>query len=108
MQLRTAGLHKKKQTQLVSNKNQTAGRADGGQRLAAQKVADDQGVGGVIQLLEQVADKNRQRKQQHSPGNTALGQGRFLFCFHSLLSLYPYPERQSAGAYRMRPYGCDS
>ena len=49
--------------------------------------------------------KNRQRKQQHSPGNTALGQGRFLFCFHSLLSLYPYPERQSAGAYRMRPTG---
>ena len=26
MQLRTASLHKKKQTQLVSNKNQTAGR----------------------------------------------------------------------------------
>ena len=89
-------------------KDQAAGRADGGQGLAAQKVADDQGVGGVIQLLKQVADKNRQRKQQHTLGNAALYQRCFLFRFHSLLSLYPYPERQSAGAYRMRPYGCDS
>ena len=65
-------------------KNQTAGRADGGQRLAAQKVADDQGGGGVIQLLEQVTDENRQRKQQHPFGHAALYQCGFLFCFHVL------------------------
>ena len=65
-------------------KDQTAGGADSGQGLAAQEVADDEGVGCIVQLLEKVADKNRQRKQQHAFCYTALGQGRFLLGFHSV------------------------
>ena len=65
-------------------KDQTAGGADSGQSLAAQEVADDEGVGCIVQLLEKVADKNRQRKQQHAFCYTALGQGRFLLGFHSV------------------------
>ena len=37
------------------HENQVAGGADGGQGLLADEVADDEGVGGVVELLEEVA-----------------------------------------------------
>lgn len=40
-------------------KNQTSGRTDGSECVAAEKVADDQGVGGIIKLLEQISEKKR-------------------------------------------------
>ena len=43
-------------------KNQTSGRTDGSECVAAEKVADDQGVGGIIKLLEQISDQNGQEK----------------------------------------------
>ena len=54
-------------------KNQAAGGADRRQRLAAQKIAHDQRVGGIVQLLKQVADEDRQGKQQHPLGHAAFG-----------------------------------
>ena len=45
--------------------NQAARRAHGGKRFAADKVADNQRVNGIVQLLEQVAHEDRHRKQQH-------------------------------------------
>ena len=54
--------------------NQAAGRTNCRQRLAAQKVAHNQRVCRVVQLLEQIADKNRDRKQQHAARYTAFGQ----------------------------------
>lgn len=38
-------------------KNQVARRADGGQRVAAKEISDNQGVGGIVQLLEQISQK---------------------------------------------------
>ena len=45
--------------------NQAARRTHGGKRFAADKVADNQRVNGIVQLLEQVAHEDRHRKQQH-------------------------------------------
>ncbi len=42
------------------HKDQAAGGADGGQRLIAQQIADDQGIGHIVELLKQVAQKQRQ------------------------------------------------
>ena len=59
--------------------DQTARRPDGRQRLAAQKVAHDEGVHRIVQLLEQVAEKNRHGEQQHPPHHAAAGQRNILF-----------------------------
>ena len=51
---------------LTETDEQVDGRAAGthsGQRVAAQKVADDDGVGGVVKLLEQVAQDERHRER---------------------------------------------
>ena len=43
------------------HKDQAAGGADGGQRLIAQQIADDQGIGDIVGLLKQVAPRSRGR-----------------------------------------------
>lgn len=53
--------------------DQRAGGADGGQRVVTQKVADDQGVGGVVQLLEQLAEKDGDSEPGDEPPGHAVG-----------------------------------
>ena len=81
---------------LTETDEQVDGRAAGtdcGQSVAAQKVADDDGVGGVVKLLEQVAQDERHREEQDAFPDAALGheQGLFLLrlcrCGHSVSSL---------------------
>ena len=48
------------------------------QRPGAHKVAHDEGIGGVVQLLEQRAEPDRQEKGQQLPGDAA-GQNIRLF-----------------------------
>ena len=53
--------------------DQGAGGADGGQRVVAKEVADDQGVGGVVQLLEQLAQENGNGEAGDEPPGHAVG-----------------------------------
>ena len=53
-------------------------RADGGERLVADVVADDPCVDGVVQLLENVAGQKRQGKTQKMPEDTALRHVRVV------------------------------
>ena len=67
---------------LTETDEQVDGRAAGaycGQRIAAQKVADDDGVGGVVELLEQVAKDERHREEQDALPDAALGHEQGLF-----------------------------
>ena len=67
---------------LTEADEQVDGRAAGaycGQRIAAQKVADDDGVGGVVELLEQVAKDERHREEQDTLPDAALGHEQGLF-----------------------------
>ena len=49
-----------------------AAGADGCQRVAAHKVAHDDGIGGVVQLLQHVAQDQRHREEQDALPDTAL------------------------------------
>lgn len=60
------GAHGDSIKEAYHEKNQVAGGTDGGKGVAAEKVADNQGVGGIVELLEQVAQKKRQCKEQDS------------------------------------------
>ena len=53
--------------------DQGAGGADGGQRVVAQEVADDQRVGGVVQLLKQLAQENGNGESGDEPPGHAVG-----------------------------------
>ena len=55
-------------------KDQVARGADGGERVAAEEIADNQGVGGIVQLLKQIAQKKRERESDELFPDTALGQ----------------------------------
>ena len=46
-------------------KDQIARRADRCQRVASQKISYNQRVGRIVQLLEQIAKEQRDRKQNH-------------------------------------------
>ena len=50
-----------------------AAGAHGSQRVAAHKIAHDDAVGGVVHLLQQVAQDQRQGKQQQVLHDAALG-----------------------------------
>ena len=49
--------------------------ADRGERGLAERAADDDGVGGVVELLEQRAEHDRQREEQHPLPDAALRDG---------------------------------
>ena len=72
-------------TEADEQKDGRAAGADGCQRIAAHKVADDDGVGGVVQLLKQVAQDQRHRKQQDALPDAALRHqtGLFLLRFQN-------------------------
>ena len=59
--------------------NEGARRADGGQRLGAEEVPHDKGVGRVVQLLEQQTEGHRDGKFQDMTDNGALSHIRILF-----------------------------
>ena len=57
--------------------------AHGGKGIAAHKIAHDDTVGGIIHLLQQVAEDQRQGKQQQAFYNAALGhKGSGIPCFY--------------------------
>ena len=85
---RTAAQADKKPYQQI---DKCAGSTDGRQSIGADEVADDQCIGGVVQLLEQRAEPDRQKEDQQLAGNAA-GQDVRLFdsthnetCFSPLL-----------------------
>ena len=47
--------------------------AHGGKGIAAHKIAHDDAVGGVVQLLQQVSEDQRQGEQQQALDDAALG-----------------------------------
>ena len=49
--------------------------ADRGERGLAERAADDDSVGGVVELLEQRAEHDRQREEQHPLPDAALRDG---------------------------------
>lgn len=61
-------------------KNQVARRADGGERVAAKKVSNNQGIGGIVQLLKQISQKERERESDELLPDAALRQQGRFFC----------------------------
>ena len=59
-----------------------AGGADRRQGGPADKVAYNEGIHRIVQLLEQVAEKDGQGKGQHLSGNAALGQAILFIGSH--------------------------
>lgn len=73
------------------HEDKAAGGADRGQRVAAQKVAHNQGVGGVIELLKEIAEEDGQRKKGDAFANGAVEHGGSAF----LLQVMSLPVRRS-------------
>ena len=61
--------------QTDDHKDQVGRGADGGQGLFADEVADDQRVGGVVELLEQIAQEDRNGKGYQPLPDGALQHG---------------------------------
>ncbi len=61
-------------------KNKVARGADCGECVAAKKVSDNQGVGGIVQLLKQISQKKRERKGDELLPDAALRQQGGFFC----------------------------
>ena len=80
-----ARTHRDALTEADEQEDGRATGADGCQRIAAHKVADDDGVGGVVQLLKQVAQDQRHGKQQDALPDAALRHqtGLFLLRFQN-------------------------
>lgn len=64
-------------TKALTSRLEIRGRraADRGERGLAERAADDDGVGGVVELLEQRAEHDRQREEQHPLPDAALRDG---------------------------------
>ena len=83
-------------------KNRGAGGADRSQRTAAQEIPHDQGVGGSVKLLEQVAQKQGKGKgNDFFPDRPLCHQGRGIFhgfhgCFSPGFNGYSGPLAQPA------------
>ena len=66
--------------------NHAGGGAHRRQSGAADEIANNQGVYGVIELLKQVTEENRQGEGQHLPGHTAFGQTVLVGFIHAVRS----------------------
>ena len=55
-------------------RHQRIGGADGGERIASENASDDQGVGNVVKLLQQISCDHRQGKQDKRAGDFPAGQ----------------------------------
>ena len=58
----------------VRNVISRIGGADGGERIASENASDDQGVGNVVKLLQQISCDHRQGKQDKRAGDFPAGQ----------------------------------
>ena len=75
-------------------KHDRAGASHRRQRLIAHKFSHDHGVCHIIKLLEDIADKNRQRKAQDELHRISRSHV-ILYCFHtfhSRSSAHPFPD----------------
>ena len=55
------------------------------QGVGAHEIANDDAVGGIVQLLQKIAEDERHRKQQNAFGDAALGHAAaFWGCFNSV------------------------
>ena len=66
--------HREAEEDRRQKRHQRIGRADGGKRVFAERLADDQRVGDIIKLLQEVARDHRQGKQQQPLCDAAFGQ----------------------------------
>ncbi len=68
-----AGAHRRADKQAREQHDERAGRADGGEGVRAEKLADDEHVGRAVELLKNLADEDGQREAQNERDGTALG-----------------------------------
>ena len=68
------GTHGQTVEEADHHKDQTAGGADGRQRVITDEVADTPGIKGIIELLKNVTKKDRKRKQKHGLPDGSLCQ----------------------------------
>ena len=67
--------------------DQARGRTDGGQRLLSDKVSHNQRIHRIIELLEQIAEKNRNGKKEHFLWNAPHRQQILIFALlHSAIT----------------------
>ena len=83
-----------------------AGAAHGGQGLLAHKVSHDERIHGVIQLLKQIAQHQRNGKGQQQPGNAAPGHVRIVFFFMSKSQLFAPPQQLIKSSIALFPTEC--
>ena len=69
-----ARAHREAEEDRRQKRHQRIGRADGGKRVFAEGLSDDQRIGDVIELLQQIARDHRQGKAQQPFCDAALGQ----------------------------------
>ena len=70
--------------------------AHGGKGITAHKIAHDDTVSGVVHLLQQVAEDQRQGKQQQAFYNAALGhKGSGIPCFYGGHGAPPLSAKKS-------------
>ena len=81
------GAHRQSAEEADHHKNQAAGGTHRRQSIFTDVVAYAPGVEGVIKLLEQIAQKDRQSKQEHAFPDAALGQRQLLIHTVTLLSV---------------------
>ena len=81
MILRAAGHTDKKADQEINQR--TACAAHGRKGFLSHKVADDNGIGRIVQLLKKRAQQNGQKKQQHIFPDNALCDRGGCFGAHS-------------------------
>ena len=68
-----AGTHGQAVEESHECKNQALGSTDGCQRIFTEKIANNPGIEGVVKLLKQITQKNRQHEQQQFLPNHAFG-----------------------------------
>ena len=67
-------------------------RADCRQRVCTHKIADDQGVGSVVQLLEQRAEPDGQKEQQQLFRDAARQNICLFDTSHTFISLFCFSQ----------------
>ena len=78
-------------TEADEQENGRAAGADSRQRVAAHEIADDDGVGGVVKLLEEISGHQRKREEKKLFPDRALGHiagFALLYCFRHSSPLF--------------------
>ena len=108
-----AGAHRYAAEKAHQQKYQRAGAGNRRQGAVAQQVADDQRVGGIVELLEQVAQQQRHRKGYQLLCNRAFGHSDFG-CGHAAVLLLSHRSGcqtlcsiTETDRIRKGPFGCE-